>query len=263
MSLTKKLFEPFKSELGKKALSTSLPLSILLIPLEALIDKDFSCPCKVELNATVSNLIFAAPFFFVLALTCLALRPVKHADRCSFKNIFKLWFKRWFCTFPNVKELSSNCPNSKECSCKCPNFKESSSNCPNVKEWYSNCPNFKQCFQKCVKWRDFFLCLIPPFVWIILVLLDGDYVACQDTYWNGVYISDDQLHVKWCKPTKSVPRRNETELQALTLSFIATSQNWGYGLLLVFSIGIIVIVACDVCRSEEKPQNEDMLSLYM
>lgn len=172
-------FVPFKSELEKKAVFTSLPISILLIPFEALIDKDFSCPCKVGLNTVVSLFIFVSPFVFVFALTCFFLQPVKHVDQCSAKKCF------------------SKCP------CKRPNL---------------------QCLRECVNLKDLFLCLIPPIVWIILVLLDGDYVACLGTNWNGVYISDKELNVKWCKPTELIAGRNETKLQALTLSSIAVSQ---------------------------------------
>jgi len=36
-------------------------------------------------------------------------------------------------------------------------------------------------------------CLIPPVIWIFIVLLDGDYLACANTDWNGVYATDGQL----------------------------------------------------------------------
>lgn len=44
-------------------------------------------------------------------------------------------------------------------------------------------------------------CLIPPVVWVFLLLHDGDYFACGATDWDGVYVYDDELTVKWCKPT--------------------------------------------------------------
>lgn len=80
------------------------------------------------------------------------------------------------------------------------------------------------CSCKCLMVKEFVHCLIPPFVWIILLLLDGNYLACRDTDWNGVYVSEDKHHLKWCKPTESIPGRNETELRDLTLSFVASSQ---------------------------------------
>lgn len=66
--------------------------------------------------------------------------------------------------------------------------------------------------------------LFPPILWIILLLFDGDYIACSKTDWNGEYVLDDKLNIKWCKPTELIPGRNETELQNLTLSFIYESQ---------------------------------------
>lgn len=66
--------------------------------------------------------------------------------------------------------------------------------------------------------------LFPPILWIIMLLLDGDYVACSFTKWKGEYVLDDKLKTKWCKPTESIPEGDETELQILTLSYISTSQ---------------------------------------
>lgn len=190
--------EKCKRELDKLALAISVPMIILLIPLEALIDKDFICPCDAKLNPIITNLIFAGPFILVFASMCIILQQIK------FKSS----------VFQPLKML--------------------------------------------------FLCLIPPFVWIVLVLLDGDYVACRDTDWNGVYVSDDQLHLRWCKPTDSFPGRNDTELQALTLSFIVKSQMYGFGMLL--SLGIYLIVlhigccrSCNHCNctcSNDEPESE-------
>ncbi|KTG02539.1 hypothetical protein cypCar_00016613 [Cyprinus carpio] len=98
----------------------------------------------------------------------------------------------------------------------------------------------------------------------MLVLLDGDYIACQKTDWNGVYVSDDQQHVKWYQPTEPVPGKNETELQALTFSFIAESQTSGFVMLLVLGIILIVVVFCVYrCTGEEPPQTTEDRGDYM
>lgn len=65
-------------------------------------------------------------------------------------------------------------------------------------------------------------CLIPPVVWVIILLLNGEYVACGLTDWNGVYVSDEKLNRSWCKPTEGT--RNETELRDLTNKYIHRSQ---------------------------------------
>lgn len=73
-------------------------------------------------------------------------------------------------------------------------------------------------------WINFIICLFPPILWIIILMLDGDYMACSQTDWKGVYVLDDKLKIKWCKPTELIPGRNQNELQILTLSFINKSQ---------------------------------------
>jgi len=143
-------------ERDRKLLISCLSLSFFLMLLEALFDKDFSCPCDVELNAQMVNLIFAGPFVFVFALIC-------------------------YISFTDLKSRSELL-------------------------------------------KTFLLCLLPPLLWITLVFLDGDYVACKKTYWNGLYVYDDQQQFKWCKPISSVPGTNDTELRALTQGFVVESQ---------------------------------------
>lgn len=66
--------------------------------------------------------------------------------------------------------------------------------------------------------------VFPPILWIILLLIDGEYIACSKTDWKGEYVLDDKLKIKWCKPTELTPGRNETELRKQTLSYISDSQ---------------------------------------
>lgn len=57
-------------------------------------------------------------------------------------------------------------------------------------------------------------CLIAPVMWLIILFLDGDYVVCGCTDWNGHYVFDEELNRSWCKPTEGM--RTETELRSLT-----------------------------------------------
>uniref|UniRef100_A0A8C2CFY0 Si:ch73-338d8.5 n=1 Tax=Cyprinus carpio TaxID=7962 RepID=A0A8C2CFY0_CYPCA len=65
-------------------------------------------------------------------------------------------------------------------------------------------------------------CLIPSVMWIFMLLLDGDYVACAMTDWKGVYVHNFELNKLWCQPIKGL--RNDTELRDLTRSYIHQSQ---------------------------------------
>lgn len=82
--------------------------------------------------------------------------------------------------------------------------------CGGANESTQNCP------------KAFAACLIPPVVWLFVLLLDGEYVACGMTNWKGVYVFDKELSRSWCKPTEMI--RNETELRELTRYFIQQSQ---------------------------------------
>ncbi|KAL1251474.1 hypothetical protein QQF64_019270 [Cirrhinus molitorella] len=82
-------------------------------------------------------------------------------------------------------------------------------------------------------------------MWIIILLLDGDYVACGMTDWNGVYVFDNQLNRSWCKPTEDI--QNETALKDLTRLYIHQSQLSGYVLISIFSIVAVVLVGIYDC----------------
>ncbi|KAK9967670.1 hypothetical protein ABG768_002049 [Culter alburnus] len=91
-------------------------------------------------------------------------------------------------------------------------------------------------------------CLIPPVMWIFVLLLDGDYVACSMTDWKGVYVFDKELNTSWCKPAEGT--KNEAELRDLTRKYIHQSQFAGYVVISVFSALAIVLVGIyDSCLS--------------
>lgn len=46
-------------------------------------------------------------------------------------------------------------------------------------------------------------CLVPSFVWMILLVFDGRYIACAMTDWSGRYVTADKAApLKWCEPEK-------------------------------------------------------------
>ncbi|CAM4657515.1 unnamed protein product [Leuciscus chuanchicus] len=59
-------------------------------------------------------------------------------------------------------------------------------------------------------------------MWILVLLLDGDYVACGSTGWKGDYVFDAELNRSWCKPTEV--SQNEGELRDLTQKYVHDSQ---------------------------------------
>jgi len=47
---------------------------------------------------------------------------------------------------------------------------------------------------------DLACCLIPPAMWIVILLFDGDYLACGFANSDGDYVFDEKLNISWCKP---------------------------------------------------------------
>lgn len=71
-----------------------------------------------------------------------------------------------------------------------------------------------------------FVFLAPSVVWLCLCLIDGDYIACAATHWNGKYACDKELHsncLNWCKPELN-QGTNETELYNYTHKAINISK---------------------------------------
>ncbi|XP_037390623.1 calcium homeostasis modulator protein 2-like [Pygocentrus nattereri] len=110
---------------------------------------------------------------------------------------------------------------------------------------HCSCCSCRKC---CVK--TFLPCLIPPVTWVIMLLLDGQYVACGLTFKQGNYVSDkDDPLVKWCKSSSS----DETEEKQLRQHIVGLSQIAGF---LVLSV-ICVITLCavgglDCCEAAEE-----------
>lgn len=149
-----------------KFFSSSLPMSLLLIGLEGLIEPNLSCPCREGWNKPLIALIFIGPFIFTFALMFVLLRP---------------------------------------CTCE---------------RWCSLKPKPDRC-------TAFLNCLFPPVMWVIILLLDGDYVACALTTWDGNYVSGLSLGSirKWCQPSNlSLTEKENNDLRFKYQTFIFTSQ---------------------------------------
>lgn len=60
-------------------------------------------------------------------------------------------------------------------------------------------------------------------VWLFLFFVDGRYLACALSDWEGVYAKNDTLGIeKWCKPTGN--KTSVFESQMMTLKWISRSQ---------------------------------------
>ncbi|KAL6462080.1 hypothetical protein MHYP_G00302250 [Metynnis hypsauchen] len=93
---------------------------------------------------------------------------------------------------------------------------------------------------ECPFLRNLFSCLIPSAVWIILLFLDGHYVACAMTYWEGNYVWDERKPpVKWCEFNTT----KESTKNDLSRLHVAQSQIAGFGLLF-FSCVFVLFYLC-------------------
>ncbi|KAK7136902.1 hypothetical protein R3I93_017079 [Phoxinus phoxinus] len=84
---------------------------------------------------------------------------------------------------------------------------------------------------------------IPSLLWVCVFLIDGDYLACGLTSWNGQYSCDTDVHpncVSWCKP-ESNQGTDETGKYIYTQFTINISKSLGYGLALL-SCSILCII---------------------
>lgn len=220
-----------KNVLTSSAAFTSLPLSCLLIGLDALIDLKFLCPCNVENSQTLFWLILFAPACFAFLLMFLLLRPCKYEyEFCS----PEYW--GYNCCYKCYKDWGPDCFSN--CCCICCYDR----NDINRKRLNNN---------HCVK--QFVQCLVPPVVWF-LVLYDGTYYACYKSYWSSKYVFDDELNIKWCKPTYSFPE-NDRQRRVEFQGFLVTSKIISYYLLIGFCCAAVTLVGLYDCWKCGKSSN--------
>nr|XP_055072671.1 uncharacterized protein LOC129452691 [Misgurnus anguillicaudatus] len=99
-------------------------------------------------------------------------------------------------------------------------------------------------------------CLIPPFILIITLLLDGDYLACSLTEWKGKYVFNEEINGMWCKPTEWPQTRKESKLRNEYVEFIHRSKTYGYAVISVLSILIISVGYCNCCFCIKCPDTQ-------
>ncbi|KAF4097582.1 hypothetical protein G5714_021590 [Onychostoma macrolepis] len=109
----------------------------------------------------------------------------------------------------------------------------------------------------------FLFSLVPPSLWMFLLLFEGEYVACGMAHWEGDYVLDEELQIKWCKPTGVRDGRvNGTELRELTEKIIFYSRFSSLVLLTCLAVLIIAAVSCWDCRTRclEHQEKQDKLA---
>ncbi|XP_010882044.1 calcium homeostasis modulator protein 6 isoform X2 [Esox lucius] len=95
--------------------------------------------------------------------------------------------------------------------------------------------------------------LVPPIVWLILLFLDGQYLACALTDWSGRFvIVDKAAPQKWCEPPQDDGTLQDLMLHSQEL--FVESQVIGIALLIFICVGLIVYVIRESCQQEEEMQ---------
>ncbi|XP_043078429.1 uncharacterized protein si:dkeyp-122a9.2 [Puntigrus tetrazona] len=95
--------------------------------------------------------------------------------------------------------------------------------------------------------------LIPSSLWIFLLLFEGKYVACGMAHWDGDYVLDEKLQMKWCKPAGV----NGTELRDLTEKITFYSRISALVLLLVLCISILSGIIYSDCKKRTVEQLDE------
>ncbi|XP_050950405.1 uncharacterized protein LOC127153389 [Labeo rohita] len=187
MSLQEQFANNLEKHLRKTPGFGTMPFSVILIGLEMLMDREFSCPCTPGLNVILISFIFLGPALLSLTVMLFMRRPCRRKSQ-------------------NVAEL-------------------------------------------------FLFTLIPSSLWMFLLLFEGEYVACGMVHWEGDYVLDNELQIKWCKPTgMSDAGVNRTDLRELTEKFTFYSRLSALALLSVLCISILTAIVYSDCKKRAVEQ---------
>lgn len=63
--------------------------------------------------------------------------------------------------------------------------------------------------------------VLSVLAWFSLFFLDGRYIACGFSDWEGVYITSQRMNMKWCMPTGNETSVLESEQRTLHLVIIS------------------------------------------
>lgn len=91
--------------------------------------------------------------------------------------------------------------------------------------------------------------LIPIFVWLFILFLDGQYWACIFTKWEGHYVYDEKLKEKWCQPSET---NTEDDLRATYQEYLFMSQVIGYALIILLCVVIFCVVSKQWGRNHQE-----------
>lgn len=70
----------------------------------------------------------------------------------------------------------------------------------------------------------FFHTSVPVLTWLIILFLDGEYVACGLTNWSGVYeATEGSGLMRWCEPDKNTSERLSYTRTAYTISQVRSN----------------------------------------
>ncbi|XP_065100013.1 uncharacterized protein [Paramisgurnus dabryanus] len=290
---------------------SSFPFALLLIGLEELIELNFSCPCKYELNKYLTAFIFTGPPLFAFTLMFIALRPCNYGwrflnkagdDQQSFAKGNKAGDDQQSSSKASkggddqLRHASANkagddqqtsakgnkavddqksfakgnkAGQDQEISAKghkAGGDQQSSSKASKAgddqqtsakankagddQQSFAEVNEKKDDHQNC--WKALGHCLIPPVMWIITALIDGDYVACGLTNWKGTFVFDPELRRAWCKPSESANGGNQSELRYEYQGYISISTTLGYAMLAVFSVVTVFLMSMYDCFTSGK-----------
>ncbi|XP_072115286.1 uncharacterized protein [Mobula birostris] len=174
---------PDLKELLSKLVPTALSiignaaLAAVLYGLEYLVDKNSPCPCDPKWNATHSNLAFCVPTVVLLLISMLLVPGCRRLCKCGTCSpcpecgMCSGFLKCGMCSECLKCETCSGCPKCEECSpCrKCGSRCQENNAC-------SGCGN--TCRKICFVLNTLMQISIPSIIWAVILLLDGDYVAC-------------------------------------------------------------------------------------
>ncbi|XDV22697.1 hypothetical protein PO909_027543, partial [Leuciscus waleckii] len=254
----------FVTPLSKMNIVTSVSIIFLLVGLQAIMDVKFSCPCRVGRNQALTSCILFAPAIFALLIMLLLLRSYKNeSSLCSSQGKDSSGTSQGKDSSGTSQGKDSSGTSQGKDSSGTSQGKDSSGTSQGKES--SGTSQGKDSSgtsqsEKKLSWDKAFVVCITCLVWICIFFIDGDYLACGLTNWNGHYACDNELHprcVNWCKPTKLSRGQNETECYEKTLEFIWISKITGYGLAVIFCIIAVIFVTCfDCCKSQESQEQQ-------
>ncbi|XP_056303679.1 uncharacterized protein si:dkeyp-122a9.2 [Danio aesculapii] len=118
----------------------------------------------------------------------------------------------------------------------------------------------RPCRRKSQNFAELFsFCLIPPSLWIFLLLFEGEYVACGLAHWEGDYVLDEGRQIKWCKPSGMNDNETiRTDLLELTEKITFYSRLSALALLFLLCISIMAVLVWKDCKTRPLKQLEKL-----